>query len=131
MKYTVSDSGNLHDDDDLAELSDDEGTGAVLCTPRDIVFEQIKDEISKNSECLSEHSMSELSHLDDSAIDKEAGLRTSEYFTFWPYGFQARAAYEHDKKCTDIMGGNAFLYRTASLTLIFTQIQNTCHFSMS
>lgn len=37
------------------------------------------------------------------------GIHTSDNFTFWPYGFQPKAAYEHPKKNTDIIAGMSLL----------------------
>ncbi|XP_074644622.1 uncharacterized protein LOC141901337 [Tubulanus polymorphus] len=66
----------------------------------DKIFNEIRDEIDRNlSHSSSVHSL--ISEV--SSVTSESGARISEDYTTVPYGFQARAAYEHSKKQTNIM----------------------------
>ena len=60
------------------------------------------------NEAQSSHSQTSDALSSNNSIGPEGGQKTdgtADGFTYWPYGFQLRASYEHSKKNTDIMGG--------------------------
>ena len=81
-----------------SDLEDEQRDWEDRSSREDTVFEKIQAEIERRS------SQNTLFSDTQNSASEEYGTKTSEDFTSVPYGFQPRAAFEHGRKNTDIMG---------------------------
>ena len=70
----------------------------------DTLFQEIRDHVDAGPRRGSFSTIHSEGGNDD---DEEYGTKTSDDFTSVPYGLQPRAAYEHSKKNTDIIGSES------------------------